>query len=159
MRLPWLPRATIRESSGRLASSASRTAWIPVRRFIDWGISRSIEGGAEFQHASANRLDWRESIDLRGVVEQKHNAVEFASADASRKRHAQRMKDFAAGVRKPGLDRRHNFLQPVGVHGVAVQYFGPQRTKNLACTIPRQDLLAFPRSEHRMSVVFKYQHE
>src|SRR6266853_1431916 len=152
IRLPWLPRATIKESSGRSASSASRTAWIPVSRFMDSRIPCSIESGAKFQDASANGFYRRESFDVR-------NAVELASPYASRERDAQRMKDFAAGVRQPGFNRGDNFLQPVRIHRAAAQYFCRQYAKNIARAFSDEDLLAFPRSKRDVCVILEYQRQ
>jgi len=72
--------------------------------------SCSIKGGAKFKNASANRLEPARVPRSARRGHQQDNAVEFASTDTTRKRHAERMKDFAARVSAPGLDRRDNFL-------------------------------------------------
>ncbi len=43
--------------------------------------------------------------------------------------------------------------------GPPAQYFGRECAKNLACAVPPQDLLAFPRSEHGLRVVLEHQRE
>jgi len=69
------------------------------------------------------------------------------------------MKDFAAGVRKTGFDRRDNFLQPVRIHGTAMQYFGRECAEDVAPAAAGQDFLAFPRSEHGICVVLENQRQ
>src|SRR5262244_445077 len=73
MRSPWRPRAITIRSSARPASSASRTAWIPVRRFT---VKRRLAfqggdgmGGNRF--AAADFADafvgFRFEVHLRGL--------------------------------------------------------------------------------------------
>src|SRR6266849_1171164 len=159
MRSPWRPRAISRESRGRAASSASWTAWIPVRRFIGCVNSWSVEHGAKFENAGAHGLDRREPFGSRRGIEEQDHAVEFPFPSAPGQRQAQRKKNPADPKGEFFFYRRDDFLQPVRIHRAAAQDFDGEGSNDFARAFAGQRRVAFRPRKHGASVILKNQRE
>src|SRR5215469_14017511 len=157
IRLPWVPFATTTKSSGRLASSASRTAWMPVRRSMSRAFSLSIESGAKFQNSRANRFYRRQPLCPSSAIHKQNHTIERAISHASCYRDAQRQKKFSAAVGKLGHHGVDDRLQPVGIDEPAIQNLSGERAKNLARAGAAHDFLTRARSKHGARIIVKNQ--